>query len=155
MLKEIERKFIIEDLPSLMTLDILEVQQIYQVYLAIGKEQVRARQLIRNNDINYTLTIKRGHGLLRDEIEAIITKETYQQLCRNKTQLIKTRSVILINGIKTYIDQYYQHKLIIAEVEFPNEYEAKQFQPPEWFGREVTGEFEYENQYLWKVLQKH
>ena len=66
----------------------------------------------------------------------------------------KTRHTILVDDIKVYIDVYHEIKLIIAEVEFDNVQAAKQFQLPEWFGEEVTGEKEYENQYLWKLLNK-
>ena len=35
--------------------------------------------------------------------------------------------------------------LLIAEVEFPTEAEALAFQPPDWFGEEVTGDRAYSN----------
>jgi CYTH domain-containing protein len=35
--------------------------------------------------------------------------------------------------------------LVVAEVEFPTYAAARKFQPPSWFGREVTGEKRYSN----------
>jgi adenylate cyclase len=154
MLQEIERKFIIDNLPSLAELNVIEIQNINQIYLATGQEQIRARKLVRNNQEKYTLTLKRGHGLLRDEIESIISKDTYNQLSREFIPLIKMRYVILTQGVRVYVDEYYQHRLTIAEVEFPSKLEARQFEPLSWFSVEVTGIQKYENQYLWQVLQK-
>lgn len=155
MTQEIERKFIVNKLPKLSTLDWLETQNIYQVYLAIGDEQIRAREIIRSNGNNFILTVKRGHGLSRKEIETSISEPTYYQLQKSVFELGKTRHIISINGIKTYIDVFHQHNLIIAEIEFPNEYDAQQFEPPIWFNKEVTGEPKYENQYLWKKIQRY
>ena len=155
MLQEIERKFIINKLPSLAELDVVEIQNINQIYLATGQEQIRIRKTIKNNQEKYTLTLKRGHGLLRDEIESLISKDTYNQLIREFTPLIKMRYVILTNGMKVYVDEYYQHRLTVAEVEFYSRLDAEDFEPPSWFSVEVTGIQKYENQYLWKVLQKN
>ena len=38
--------------------------------------------------------------------------------------------------------------LLSAEVEFPSEEASDLFTPPEWFGREVTGDKAYKNQSL-------
>ena len=38
--------------------------------------------------------------------------------------------------------------LITAEVEFPSEREADEFQPPAWLGTDVTGDVRYSNQSL-------
>ena len=35
--------------------------------------------------------------------------------------------------------------LVVAEVEFPSQAAARKFQPPSWFGREVTGGKRYSN----------
>jgi adenylate cyclase len=155
MLQEIERKFILDKLPKISELDWLETQNIYQIYIATGIEQIRARMQVRDRDnVNYTITVKRGYGLARDEIEIPISENSYDQIRTQSYELGKTRHTILVDDIKVYIDVYHEIKLIIAEVEFDNVQAAKQFQLPEWFGEEVTGEKEYENQYLWKLLNK-
>lgn len=152
MLQEIERKFLIDKLPKLSELDWLETQNIMQVYLATGKDHIRIREVVRGNGIDHILTIKRGNGLVREEMELPIDEYTFCEWKEGLPELKKTRHIVLANGYKTDIDVYHQHNLIVAEVEFPNEYEAKQYKPPIWFGNEVTGIPEYENQYLWKEI---
>lgn len=153
MLQEIERKFLIPRLPSLAALNIIEIQYIEQIYLATGKEHLRARKLIRNNENEYTLTLKRGHGLLRDEVELLISEETFGQLKSLFIPLIKTRYVVFTDNAKVYVDDYYQHKLTVAEVEFSHTLEAEEFIPPSWFGSDITGIKQYENQNLWRIIQ--
>ena len=48
---------------------------------------------------------------------------------------------------KTIFDKPFA-PLIIAEVEFPTLEEAKSFTPPEWFAKDVTGDYHYSNSYL-------
>jgi CYTH domain-containing protein len=38
--------------------------------------------------------------------------------------------------------------LVTAEVEFPDEESAREFRPPDWLGREVTGDERYKNESL-------
>ena len=38
--------------------------------------------------------------------------------------------------------------LTVAEVEFDDERQAEEFEPPDWFGDEVTGKEEYLNEAL-------
>ena len=38
--------------------------------------------------------------------------------------------------------------LVTAEVEFPSEREADEYEPPSWLGTEVTGDSDYSNQSL-------
>jgi CYTH domain-containing protein len=38
--------------------------------------------------------------------------------------------------------------LAVAEVEFGTEGDSAAFEPPEWFGRELTGKIEYANESL-------
>ncbi len=154
MLKEIERKFLIGKLPKLTELDWLETQVISQVYLTTGEDHIRIRKTLRGNNSNCFLTIKRGTGLVRDEMELPIDESTYDEWRGKHHELNKTRHIILLNDYRTDIDVYHQHKLIVAEVEFSSEFEANQYQPPEWFGSELTGMKKYENQYLWQILRK-
>jgi adenylate cyclase len=38
--------------------------------------------------------------------------------------------------------------LIVAEVEFESESASREFEPPEWFGEELTGDVRYANEHL-------
>jgi adenylate cyclase len=37
---------------------------------------------------------------------------------------------------------------VVAEIEFPSDQEAKDFEPPEWLGEDVTGDSRYLNETL-------
>lgn len=38
--------------------------------------------------------------------------------------------------------------LVLAEVEFPSREKSEEFEPPDWFGEEVTEDIRYKNQNL-------
>lgn len=76
------------------------------------------------------------------EIESNITKEYYETLLTRKisNKIIKTRIVVPIqNKLKVEIDIYYDYLqgFLTAEVEFPSEEEANQFEKPDWLGEEI------------------
>lgn len=55
-------------------------------------------------------------------------------------KIIKTRIVVPIqNKLKVEIDIYYDYLqgFLTAEVEFPSEEEANQFEKPDWLGEEI------------------
>ena len=63
---------------------------------------------------------------------------------------MKTRSEIPLGRRVVEIDVYHdRHEgLIVAEVEFDDAEAAKNFQPPDWLGDDVTGDPRYSNQLL-------
>ena len=66
--------------------------------------------------------------------------------------LTKKRYLIPVEGSHLTIEfDVFEGKfqgLMLAEVEFETEEEAKAFVPPEWFGRDVTYSGEYQNSRL-------
>lgn len=159
MAKEIEKKYLITSIPS--NLNVESEKEIHQTYLAIGDEELRVRKTIKNGVEKHTLTIKRGGGLSRDEIETEITLSTYNQLLSStiKTPLIKTRKTFkTTSGSFEYIAEIdiYQNieGLMVAEVEFPSETAAHNFIKPSWFEEDVTEDKTYKNQNLWNKIQK-
>jgi len=153
---EIERKFLVKEIPA--NLDISDKYEISQNYLAIGKEEIRIRCVIKNCISYYYFTYKNGLGFKREEFECEIYSQTYDQICDfiKTIPLTKTRYLIphrdLLNGgLLIELDKYNQFDLIVAEVELLDENDK--FIPPDWFGEEVTGKKEYSNQYLWKQIQ--
>ncbi len=71
-----------------------------------------------------------------------MTKEHYEALLPKKisNKITKTRIVVPIqNNLKVEIDVYYDYLqgFLTAEVEFPNEEEANQFEKPNWLGEEI------------------
>lgn len=84
-----------------------------------------------------------NHGVSsKYEIESKMTKEHYEALLSQKisNKITKTRIVVPIqNNLKVEIDVYYDYLqgFLTAEVEFPNEEEANQFEKPNWLGEEI------------------
>lgn len=155
MATEIERKYKIEKLPEGLT--IVGVQNITQNYLAVGEEEVRIRKKITNYlELEQTLCIKRGRGLVREEITHELDGQTYRQLANSlkAVPIVKNRLLIEHGEQIIEVDKYTYESLVIAEVEFNSEEAANQFKAPDWFGEEVTMDPLYKNQSIWKELQK-
>lgn len=156
MAQEIERKFILPAIPE--GLSIIEKKVIFQSYLALGKEEVRIRKIEYENKLDqYYLTYKnRLKGKFsREEIEIEIGKETYEQLANKAIPLIKERNLIGLEGklfaeADVYLNAGFELKTV--EVEFSSVEAALGFNPPEWFGRELTGAAEFGNQYLFELI---
>jgi CYTH domain-containing protein len=146
--REIERKFLVRKLPDgLTTYSSNEISQGYLVSLDDGL-QVR----LRKSGERHTLTFKRGTGNVREEREVELTAKQFDALwpATESKRLVKTRYEIPLGERTVEIDLYHdRHEgLIVAEVEFDEEEAAKNFQPPDWLGDDVTGDPRYSNQLL-------
>ena len=138
---EIERKYLIKDMPNL---DKCEKEVIEQGYLN-KKPVIRVR---RSND-DYYMTYK-GKGLMaREEYNLPLNKEAYEHLVTKCDGNIikKVRYIIPIeNELIVELDVFsYPEGLVMAEVEFPDIETANSFKAPEWFGEEVTDDPKYHN----------
>jgi CYTH domain-containing protein len=148
MAKEIERKFLLQRVPSLA--DGLQSIDIEQGYLAIDEEtEVR----VRRADQDRFITVKGGHGEVRDEIEIAISGEQFAALwpLTEGRRLSKRRLVVrLERGLEVELDIFKGELegLLIAEVEFESEAESDEFESPGWLGEEVTGDDRYSGQSL-------
>ena len=145
MSREIERKFLVKELPQ--NLDGFKSKKIMQGYLNIENRDIEVR--FRKKGKRYFQTIKKGNGLNREESEVELTKEqfiTFWPLTINH-RIVKRRYKIPYDNYIIELDIYKNkyNGLIACEVEFPNEKEAHDFVPPEWFGIEVTNEFALQN----------
>jgi adenylate cyclase len=143
---EVERKFVVPERPELGG---TEFDEIEQGYLAIGTEgEVRVR---RKGD-RLLLTAKRGAGLSRQEAEVELDRERFDRLwaLTEGRRLQKRRHVVPHDGLRIEIDVYEGdlEGLVVAEIEFPSEEEANEFEPPGWLGEEVTGDHRYLNETL-------
>ena len=143
MTAEIERKFLVEQLPQELEIDTED--EIEQGYLATGEDEVRLR---RRGD-RFLITAKRGHGLVRDEVEVPLGRESFEDLwaMTEGRRLEKTRLTTDIDGNMAEIDVYKGplDGLMTAEVEFRDIDAADAFSPPAWFSRELTGDARYSN----------
>jgi CYTH domain-containing protein len=143
--REIERKFLLKRLPP--NLRHFHSRTIEQGYLSVKTDGTQIR--LRKSGRRHSLTIKRGRGLSRQEIEIDLTRDQFEELwpatagCR----LTKTRYDVPFGKHTIEIDVYRGRNegLVVAEVEFRDERECQHFEPPEWFAAEVSGKSRYSN----------
>ena len=146
--REIERKFLVRQLPENLTS--FPHAEIAQGYLAIAPDGVQVR--LRKAGVKHSLTYKRNAGESREEREIDLTAEQFAVLWpgTSEKRLTKTRYDVPFDRYKVEIDVYTgRHAgLIVAEVEFEDEAAARAFQPPEWLGEDVSHDPRYSNQLL-------
>jgi adenylate cyclase len=143
---EVERKFLVSEPPNL---DDADSEEIDQGYLAIGEDgEVR----LRRKGERLLLTAKRGAGLSREESEVELDGEAFDRLwpLTEGRRLHKRRHVLPHEGLEIEVDVYAGELdgLVIAEIEFGSEEEARAFEPPDWLGEDVTGDSRYLNETL-------
>ena len=143
--REIERKFLVKRLPA--NLRHFPSRTIKQGYLAAKSDGSQVR--LRKSGRNHSLTIKRGRGISRQEIEIHLTRDQFEHLWPATAgyRLTKTRYDVPFGRHTIEIDVYRGRNegLVVAEVEFGDERECKRFQPPEWLAAEVSGKSRYSN----------
>lgn len=145
---EIERKFVVENIPE--NLDIINEEEILQGYILICDDKSEMR--VRSKGTGFSLTVKKPGLDHRIEVEIEIDESAFNQfwpLTIGK-RILKTRTTINYHNFILELDQYegILAYLKIIEVEFKTIEERKQFQPPSWFGIEVTNYAEFNNQSL-------
>lgn len=118
---EIERQFLVTDVSKVPVNMSMAKYEITQGYLSFAPE-LRIRRM---ND-EYFLTFKSAGGLVRREEEIDITKKDFENL-------LPTGEMAVFDIYGGELDGF-----CMAEVEFSNVEEAKTFDPPAWFGKEIT-----------------
>lgn len=146
MALEIERKFLIDQFPTKLLFK--TCRPVHQGYIRIEKDfEIRISDHLK-------LTVKKGDGLVREEVETKITEENFNDLwpLTLGRRVEKTRFIYVVDKHLAELDIYRggNKGLATVEVEFPNVEEASSFIPPEWFGAEVTGNSKYKNSNLAK-----
>lgn len=166
---EIERKFLVPELPPELEqkLDQYENHEIAQGYISTAPV-IR----IRRSDDRYILTVKSKGFLARQEFELDITEPEFQELSKKVSGNILSKTRYLIpteEGYTIELDIFHEsfQGLCYAEIEFPNEESAKKYNPPAYFGSEVTFEPAYQNsalssmdqslilEFISKIREKH
>lgn len=143
--KEIERKFLVKELPA--NLSDYPYHELEQGYLNTDPV-VRVR---KEDDIFY-LTYKGKGYIEKEEYNLSLNEDAYNHLVAKADGNIisKKRYLIPCDPYTIELDIFAAPfaPLVIAEVEFPTLEEAKAFTPPEWFGEDVTGDYHFSNSYL-------
>lgn len=147
MPQEIERKFLLKRYPN--ELPVQKTHLVFQGYLSIDPDyEVRI-----SNRLN--LTTKSGYGIACEENIYNLSRDIYDALApltKNK-QIWKTRNWFKLgSGRVAEVDTYQDKNIGIqtVEVEFDSVEEANLFQPPDWFGEDVTNNPKYKNANLAK-----
>lgn len=145
---EIERKYLIKTLPE--NLEQYPLRVLEQGYLCTTPV-VRIR---KDND-KYELTYKSGGLMARQEYNLPLTADAYEHL-RLKVDgriISKKRYMLPLREYTIELDIFEGDlaPLMLAEVEFSSIEEANAFEPPEWFGEDVTFDGRYHNSCLSKM----
>lgn len=150
---EIEQKYQIRKMPDVSGCEKLEMEQGY----LCADPVVRIR---KSND-RYILTYKSRAGIkpsdlaaqINQEVELPLTEQSYLHL-REKVDshlISKTRYKIpLPDGHVGELDVFHGRLegLVFIEVEFAQEQDMAVFQPPDWFGENVSRDRRYSNSFL-------
>ena len=144
---EIERKWVLDAPPE--GLEQREHERVEQGYVALDDH---AEVRVRRKGGKHTLTIKSEPGLTRVEEELAIDADRFASLwaLTEGRRVVKTRHLVPLGELTVEVDVYEGDLggLVTAEVEFPSEEASSAFDPPEWLGREVTGDPRYANRAL-------
>lgn len=145
---EIEKKFLVNELPNLSDFFFEEIEQGYLSFVP----EIR----IRRKGEKYYITEKGEGTQTRPEIETEINGTAYSILS-NLIQgriIRKTRYKIpLKDSLIAELDIYHDdlEGLSTVETEFRSEEQAQEFISPEWFGEDVTEDKKYKNKNLARI----
>lgn len=143
---EIERKFLVADIAAAVERS-TGSEPIAQAYVAIDPHGVEVRARRRGDTT--VLTVKRGAGLRREEVEFGIAETEFERLWElaAERRIDKRRHYVREGGRTIELDVYggELEGLAVAEVEFESEAAAEAWVPPAWLGRELTGDERYSN----------
>ncbi len=152
---ETERKYLIKKLPD--NLEDFKKKNILQGYIIINeKTETRIRKIDNEQYLTTTKNTINNNSkeLVREEIEENITKELFEELWP-KTEgkrIEKTRYIIPYNNLTIELDIFKgkNEGLILSEIEFHNKADLENFKAPDWFGKDVSKDKQYNNKNLAK-----
>lgn len=145
---EIERKWRIENLPS-------DIESYPSKPLTVGylKDEHGKTVRVRQEGDKYFRVQKSGQGVAKDigPGDAEITKREFDELWPRTAgwRIWKTRYYIPYGKYTIELDVYRDFpRFYTVEVEFETVDKARQFVPPDWFGKELTNDTRYANSNL-------
>ena len=155
---ETELKYLInlDELPETIDLSAVPKNHLRQGYIAIGVDgsETRVRSF---DDERFELTTKAPGMIARGEQTVSLSREMFEALWHQTAGrlVIKTRYYIPFGQETIELDIYEGHLqgLATAEVEFNGRsteamIRAKTFEPPEWFGKNISEDSRYKNHNL-------
>jgi CYTH domain-containing protein len=145
---EVERKFLVAD--PLEWLARCQAEEIEQGYLAVEGDTSEVR--LRRSSGSFRLTVKGGSGLERTEVEVELDADQFNALwpLTARRRISKVRHYVPTENGSIEVDVYRGalRGLVVAEVELADSERVRAFEPPDWFGEEVTGHPAYANKNL-------
>lgn len=152
MPQEIERKFLVRDLS--FQNQAIRHASIRQVYLIRGETKETRRLRWIDGTIWYTIKgLSSSDGLIREEVEKIVTQTEAEELLKGGTIGIieKVRYYVPYEGYLWEVDCFEGNLkgLMIAEIELREPTETPPLPP--WVSEEVTGDPRYYNEQLSQV----
>lgn len=135
MSKEIERKYLIKQMPNLKNIKPVRYERYYindnidnQIRVQKKDEKFELETKTKINDIEYKKEKKE------------ITEQEFLNLIKDCKKVIIRDSYLINEKINITIKIYHgiYKGLIRAEIEFNNEYEYSNFEIPKWFGKDIT-----------------
>ena len=125
-------------------------ENIVQSYLAIDVTGSEVR--LRKIGARYFETYKGAGRLQRRELEIELSPDQFNTLWPGTEgrRIEKIRYQIDDAGQKIELNVFRGNLegLVLAEVEFPSREKSEEFEPPDWFGDEVTEDIRFKNQNL-------
>ncbi len=144
---EIERKFLVKNQPDLSQ---AQKKYINQGYITHSNDSVEVR--LRQKEQHFFITVKSGSGMVRNEHEISVDQQQFETLWPETQfrRIEKHRWTGLLGTQIFELDIFMGElkPLMLVEVEFSSIEEADNFQPADWFGREVTLDKRYKNKAL-------
>jgi len=142
--EELELAWLVRELPD--DLDKSSAVKIRQGYLPNDNPEIKDIR-VREKNNRFTYTVKK---FLKNSQETSLCSEETRNLSREEFEKLwkkaekktaKTRYFYSLEGeLRAEIDMYENNLsgLVVVEIEFPSLETYKAFEPPEWFGKEVT-----------------
>ena len=142
---ERERKYVVDVVPD--GLDLSDHADLRQGYLiATDAASVRVRDA---GGGGRTLTVKAGRGAERTELEWTIDRDQFDAAWAHTDgrRIVKRRHRVRIGDHVAELDVFGGDLagLVLVEVEFASAAAMAAFEPPAWFGRDVTDDGRYTN----------
>jgi CYTH domain-containing protein len=153
---ETELKFLVDEIPEEVDLENTPHVVLRQGYVVVSSDGAETRIRSFDNE-RFELTVKSAGTVQRTEQTIKLPKDMFEVLWAQTAgmRVEKTRYKIPHGKLTIELDIYEGQLtgLMTAEVEFTGrqedaEVKAMTFEPPTWFGRDVTKDRRYKNQNL-------
>ena len=147
MAKEIERKFLLDELPA--AIPCKKMDFIRQGYLAVSDT---GKVRIRQKDDRFYQTVTRGLGKNREQLKVSLTQNQFESFWAGTehSRLEKNRYTYKWKNHIIHVDQFLGplEGLFTAKISFRDEASARVFKKPSFLADEISFDPRYKNHFL-------